>query len=289
MRRGRRRTWLLMTSSRRGWWRTRPPAMSSGVDSGGCGHRRRAVAWCGTWMVEDAVAGDELQRGVGVWTAEDAAAGDKLRRGAWAVEDVATGNELWRSVRRGQRRALQVGDKVPARRGPSIAKEVATSDELWRGVWTAENAAASDDLRRGRRRKRAPPQTYLCPAPDTKHHDSSHDTQCLDDHILTKHDSEDVSREAEESTDGEVPLEGSEELSAEARDYEEVSPGCSRRWKEARNRAIPRRIRHDLEKPTDGARAGGRKRGIGKPAFGERWSSFSFLSAGFATMRASGG
>lgn len=96
-------------------------------------------------------------------------------------------------------------------------------------------------------------------------------------------------REAEESTDGEVPLEGSEELSAEARDYEEVSPGCSRWWKEARNRALPRRIRHDLEKPTDGARAGGRKRGIGKPAFGERWSSFSFLSAGFATMRAGGG
>jgi hypothetical protein len=96
-------------------------------------------------------------------------------------------------------------------------------------------------------------------------------------------------REAEESTDCEVPLEGSEELSAEARDYEEVSPGCSRRWKEARNRALPRRIRHDLEKPTDGARAGGRKQGIGKPAFGERWSSFSFLSAGFATMRAGGG
>uniref|UniRef100_A0A0E0B3U5 Uncharacterized protein n=1 Tax=Oryza glumipatula TaxID=40148 RepID=A0A0E0B3U5_9ORYZ len=108
--------------------------MSSGVDSGGCGHRRRAVAWCGTWMVEDAVTGNELRRGVGVWTAEDAAAGDKLRHGAWAVEDVATGNELWRSVRRGKRRALQVGDKVPAWRGPSMAKDVATSDELRRGV-----------------------------------------------------------------------------------------------------------------------------------------------------------
>uniref|UniRef100_A0A0E0B3U4 Uncharacterized protein n=1 Tax=Oryza glumipatula TaxID=40148 RepID=A0A0E0B3U4_9ORYZ len=49
-------------------------------------------------------------------------------------------------------------------------------------------------------------------------------------------------REAKEPTDGEVPLEGSKELSAEARDYEEVSPGCSRRWKEARNHALPRRI-----------------------------------------------
>uniref|UniRef100_A0A0E0ESX9 Uncharacterized protein n=1 Tax=Oryza meridionalis TaxID=40149 RepID=A0A0E0ESX9_9ORYZ len=123
-----------------------------------------------------------------------------------------------------------------------MAKDAATSDELRRGVWTAENAAAGDDLRRGRPQEATAAATY--------HSD-------IDEYQVRM-----FHREAEEPTDGEVLLEGSEELSVEAREYEEVSLGCSCRWKEARNRVFPRRIRHDLEKPTDGAHAGGRKRGI---------------------------
>uniref|UniRef100_A0A0E0ILK8 Uncharacterized protein n=1 Tax=Oryza nivara TaxID=4536 RepID=A0A0E0ILK8_ORYNI len=73
-------------------------------------------------------------------------------------------------------------------------------------------------------------------------------------------------QEAEEPTDDEGAAGKKQGM---ARDSDEVSPGCrgadgrcSRRWKEARNRALSRRIHHDGEKPVDGARAGGRKRVI---------------------------
>uniref|UniRef100_A0A0E0QT40 Uncharacterized protein n=1 Tax=Oryza rufipogon TaxID=4529 RepID=A0A0E0QT40_ORYRU len=91
-----------------------------------------------------------------------------------------------------------------------------------------------------------------------------------------------------------------------ARDSDEVSPGCrgadgrcSRRWKEARNRALSRKIRHDGEKPVDGARAGGRKRVIARGGerfrggFAEMRGSRRLASAGrhshFAAMHAGGG
>uniref|UniRef100_A0A0E0L1S0 Uncharacterized protein n=1 Tax=Oryza punctata TaxID=4537 RepID=A0A0E0L1S0_ORYPU len=57
------------------------------------------------WMVEDAVIGDELRRGV--WMMEDAATGDELRRGTdgggcgrwrrapvWDVDGGTTGDDI---------------------------------------------------------------------------------------------------------------------------------------------------------------------------------------------------
>ncbi|EEE64060.1 hypothetical protein OsJ_18890 [Oryza sativa Japonica Group] len=109
-------------------------------------------------------------------------------------------------------------------------------------------------------------------------------------------------KEAEEPADDEGAAGKKQGM---ARDSDEVSPGCrgadgrcSRRWKEARNRALSRRIRHDGEKPVDGARAGGRKRVIARGGerfrggFAEMPGSRRLASAGrhshFAAMHAGG-